>query len=245
MPENARIMLDIFGEYEWNRPLITGEVETYHMKAYDIDNITTLQASENPTILSCHGNWKTEHNGDREGTLTIHPNVAGDTINTWEPGSAENSKWYVRPAPSRPVITASQLIQFPTRSTSPQEQSAEQFMKAFYASESGNGGDVSNLISFYGDNVNFFGGIIPRSKVMIEKKKFADRWTARQYAPSITSIECNTVCTVSGIVKWDVNSQERNSRSIGTASFVYVISQNGQLISENGAVIDRTILPMR
>ena len=123
---------------------------------------------------------------------------------------------------------------------SPQEQRIVGFVQTYYADWSGTGTDVSALAPLYADTVNFYGSNVPKAKVLGEKQKFVQRWPVRQYTvkPNTLFVQCTTVCSVTGVVAWDVSSAERGARSVGTANFVLkVTDQLLSIISENGSVL--------
>jgi hypothetical protein len=79
---------------------------------------------------------------------------------------------------------------------------------------------------------------------MVEKQKFADRWPIRNFAVQINTMfaRCETgICSVTGVVNWDVSSPDRNAHSTGSANFVVRVAVPptgpASIISENGSVL--------
>jgi hypothetical protein len=75
-PDTARNLISQYNGMEWpGYP---------PRRVVDIEHLVTIKKDPDNGILSCHGVW-VHTNGLRiEGTLTMHPNVAGDIIVTWE-----------------------------------------------------------------------------------------------------------------------------------------------------------------
>lgn len=72
-PEVAKRLLDEFTSLEGT-------------KALDITHLVTVRHDDDAKILSCHGDWQLSEGGEREGTLTFRPNVAGEAIVEWHSG---------------------------------------------------------------------------------------------------------------------------------------------------------------
>jgi len=118
------------------------------------------------------------------------------------------------------------------------------FVISYFRAASGTGVYVAPLEQFYTMTVNYYGGNQPRTKVMDEKRKFAERWPDRHYAVNVDSfkIQCGSLCTASGVIAWDAKSYQRGVRSTGTANIAFQITGDGLLLilSENGSVINRS-----
>lgn len=86
---------------------------------------------------------------------------------------------------------------------------------------------------YYAAYVDFYGNVLPRSAVMSDKQKFADRWPIRQYRVDPNSIEigCNDDgCVIESIIEWSAKSVKRGAQASGASTWSLV------LIRENGAL---------
>jgi hypothetical protein len=140
------------------------------------------------------------------------------------------------PAPAAPVAPPARSSQTDTR-----EQQAMRLVVNYNEYWSNAGINVEGLSQYYAPQVNFYGGVISREKVMVEKRKFSLRWPVRHYTitPNSMAAQCdNEGCSVIGVVNWDATSQERGAHSTGSANFAYRIV-NGVIVSENGSVLTR------
>jgi hypothetical protein len=159
----------------------------------------------------------------------LHPSDAtkvGIVYGLMKPTNPERPQTFGDPAPLAPAPT-------------PVEQQARRLVQSYYAYWSQGGSNVEDLASYYSNVVSFYGGTLPREKVMDEKRKFSLRWPIRRYTinPESLFVQCNgDGCAVTGVVTWDVNSQERGVHSVGTANFALRIV-NGVIVSENGSVL--------
>jgi len=140
------------------------------------------------------------------------------------------------PEPPRPSVP-------PTVDGTPAERQAKNVVQAYYAYWSRSGTNVEALASYYPETAMFYGTRQSREQVMIEKRKFSVRWPVRNYTvkgPTLFA-QCADTCSVTGVVEWDVSSQERGARSVGTANFVLKIALDGTgggvILSENGSVL--------
>ena len=88
-PQTAKMLMDQFNSFEWAVPL----------HAVDIEQLVTVSRDEATHAIGCHGLWVLTSGAPREGTLTFHPNVAGEIIAVWRAGPVP----YV--APPTPYIT--------------------------------------------------------------------------------------------------------------------------------------------
>ncbi|WP_428542069.1 hypothetical protein [Rhodopila sp.] len=142
--------------------------------------------------------------------------------------------------PADPVSPPADPVPPPAATLAPREARIVGFVQTYYANWSGTGTSVSSLTPMYADLVNFYGSNVPKARVLVEKQKFVQRWPVRQYRikPNTVFVQCAAVCSVTGVVAWDVSSAERGVRSVGTANFVLKISDDVMaIISENGAVL--------
>jgi len=125
---------------------------------------------------------------------------------------------------------------------SPLEQKVMGLIVSYYALWSRGGTDVEALAQYYRDSVVFYGAVTPLAKLMDEKRKFSVRWPVRKYTVRTNTLfaKCSDVCSITGVVEWDVASIERNAHSTGTASFVVRFDPaSGRIIAEDGSVLAR------
>jgi hypothetical protein len=110
------------------------------------------------------------------------------------------------------------------------------------------GADPSSLNGLYADSVDFYGSLVPASKVQDANSRFAQRWQTRSYTiSSIKEDQCNPIsseCIVSGVVHWNDLAPGPQLHSIGDASFSYTLQYGSgrySIVGEGGRVIDRTV----
>jgi hypothetical protein len=92
-PETARNLINEYNRMDW--PGYPSR------RVVDIEHLVTIKKDSDNGILSCHGVWVHTNGMRLEGTMTMHPNVAGDIIVSWELGHWQPpvSTW-VAPQPS-------------------------------------------------------------------------------------------------------------------------------------------------
>jgi hypothetical protein len=112
------------------------------------------------------------------------------------------------------------------------------------------GPDPSALSALFADNVDYYGSIIPATKVQAENDRFTQRWQSRNYTvSSVGQVQCDAisnVCTVSGTIHWDDVAPGPKLHSVGDAIFSYSLQYDGneyKITGEDGKVLDRTITP--
>ena len=102
------------------------------------------------------------------------------------------------------------------------------------------------LNSVYAPQVSYYGATRTKQEVM--QDKFSERWPQRHYRVRDGSLNAHcdatiSACSVSGIVDWEVGSTNRNTKSGGSASFIYgltFVGQSALIVQEGGGVLDRT-----
>jgi len=101
------------------------------------------------------------------------------------------------------------------------------------------------LDTLYAAQIAYFGKPTSKESVMQEKAAFAARWPSRTYViePNTARASCtpSELCTVEGIVDWQVSSTARNATSTGSASFelVFAMGDPLKLVSESSSVLTR------
>jgi hypothetical protein len=105
------------------------------------------------------------------------------------------------------------------------------------------------LGGLYTDEVAYFGKRLPKAKVLMEKATFMARWPQRFYRIRSGSVggSCGTdgLCSVFGVIDWQVYSAARDSTSEGTANFALTFSTHGRLtlMSERSDLLTRVEEP--
>ncbi len=102
----------------------------------------------------------------------------------------------------------------------------------------------------YSDTVEYFGRPLPRRRLLEENIRFINRWPSRIYSvrASDTTISCergSNLCTIFAVVDWNVRSDERRVRSIGTTNVTMTLDFSGQrvrIIRESGVVTHRNVI---
>jgi ATP-dependent protease ClpP protease subunit len=188
--------------------------------------------------------WLTPADAKKNGIdLTVIPST---------PKAASNSHPFQQQQQSQPPAAAllpGELpddlpTSAPTQVTS-LEQQAINVVRQYHIVWSESGRNVEPLAYYYANSVDYFGKATPRAKVMDEKRKFSLRWPVRHYQLRNLSADCThpPVCTVSGIVAWETQSEERNERSVGTANMLVQVALTvpggGLIVAENGSTISR------
>jgi hypothetical protein len=101
----------------------------------------------------------------------------------------------------------------------------------------------------YADQVLFYGKLMTRDAIILEKRKFVERWPQRKYQvrPGTLAVNCDEggrACRAEAILDWQVANSARRSSRAGTATASYAIaSRGGTLVitEENGSVVSRSI----
>jgi hypothetical protein len=89
------------------------------------------------------------------------------------------------------------------------------------------------LDDLYVDKVFYHGKLTPRQQVLVDKRRFAERWPQRSYKirPRSMSASCNAVadvCRVQGIMDRELANPATNTRSRDVASFDYSVTASGE-----------------
>lgn len=157
------------------------------------------------------------------------------TYSLIRPSRAEPQPFMPEATPYRAPAQTPQPVAPPSSSA---EQQANRLVQAYYAYWSQGGANVESLAQYYAEMVSFYGNMIPRERVMNEKRNFSTRWQVRHYTINSIYAQCDVdgTCSVTGVVAWDCTSQERGEHSVGTANFA-VRLVNGRIVSENGSVL--------
>ena len=121
-------------------------------------------------------------------------------------------------------------------------EAAEAFQKSWSLP---NGQALEFLDRLYAPELTYYGKRTSKEEVMREKVAFAKRWPERAYTvqPGTLTPACalDGLCTVEGVVDWNVYSPERNVTSSGSAKFDLTFSTKGplQIVAEGGKVLSR------
>lgn len=129
----------------------------------------------------------------------------------------------------------------------PTQDRAVSFATSYFKYWSGNDGvSLAFDDQTYALQVNYYGKLTSNSAVLASKRSFIGRWPKRSYLvrPASLTATCQaTMCNVSGIVDWDVQSETRNARTTGTAQFALDVDFGGDvalIVGENGNVLNRS-----
>lgn len=91
--------------------------------------------------------------------------------------------------------------------------------------------------SYYAD-VDFYGKLLLREEVMMEKQAFAERWPVRLYnaQPEGMEVKCSdSGCIVAAFVDWRAHSPERNKSASGVAWYgLGFDAATGLIVLEDG-----------
>lgn len=124
---------------------------------------------------------------------------------------------------------------------------AAQFATDYLArSGSDSGTPAIELVnSAYADQVNYFGKMVSKADVAIDKARYEMRWPVRSYGIEDNSMSAacaddQTACTVSGTLRYDVSSPERGAHGTGRSSFEFELAMTPdgpRIIAETSNVI--------
>jgi hypothetical protein len=103
---------------------------------------------------------------------------------------------------------------------------------------------LRTLDELYVDKVFYHGKLTPRQDVLMDKRRFAERWPQRSYKvrPRSISATCNAatdVCHVHGIMDRELANPATNTKSRDVASFDYSLTRSGEelkITAETSAV---------
>jgi len=146
----------------------------------------------------------------------------------------------VRPPADDPVGT-------PHPQGSP-EQRAIDFVHSLFERWSGPNAELLPVLDrLYTEKVLYHGKSTPRQSVLLSKRRFAGRWTQRNYdiRPGSLSATCAAAggtCRVKGSLSWKLHEAKTTASSRGVASFAYsiVLKDSGpQISAETDTVNDK------
>lgn len=140
------------------------------------------------------------------------------------------------PAPAETPIPAP--LYKDTRSVSLNSVAAN-YVKLLISSNSDSRTALRMTGEAYAEYVEYFGKIKTQRDVLLDKKRYFDRWPVRSSQVNNYSLQflCeNGKCAVTGEYDWFVSSPRRNKKAAGTATFYYALDmQNGgKVIAEGG-----------
>jgi hypothetical protein len=103
---------------------------------------------------------------------------------------------------------------------------------------------LAALDALYADKVFYHGKLAPRQAVVLEKRRFAERWPQRSYKikPHSVTASCNAaaeMCRVQGVMERELSNPTTNTKSHDIASFDYSIARVGEglkIAAETSAV---------
>jgi len=91
------------------------------------------------------------------------------------------------------------------------------------------------LDQLYVDKVLYHGKLTPRPAVLLEKRRFAERWPQRSYKirPHSVTASCNAaseMCRVQGVMDRELANPVTNTKSHDVASFDFSITRSGEAL---------------
>jgi hypothetical protein len=128
------------------------------------------------------------------------------------------------------------------------EQRAIDFVHSLFERWSGPNAELLPVLDrLYTEKVLYHGKSTPRQSVLLNKRRFASRWTQRNYAirPGSLSATCAPTggpCRVKGSMSWKLHEAKTTTASRGVASFAYsiVLKESGpQISAETDTVNDK------
>ena len=127
------------------------------------------------------------------------------------------------------------------------ETLALNFISRAMSLSSGSGSQkLASLLELYADNVDYYGNEWTTNEIRSDKEAFFRRWPERNY--KLEAGRSKAVCTldnhclVTGLVRWQAKSSERNKEASGEARFEYSLTfhNGGFLINkESSRVVKR------
>jgi hypothetical protein len=116
------------------------------------------------------------------------------------------------------------------------EQRATDFVRALALRWSGpNENALRSLDELYADEVRYHGKLIPRKAVVLDTKRFAERWPERNYtirpgSISATCVEPSEVCHVRATMDRVLANGATNAKWSDASSFEYRIATSGEAL---------------
>jgi hypothetical protein len=85
------------------------------------------------------------------------------------------------------------------------------------------------------DKIYYHGKLTPRQAVLLEKRRFAERWPQRSYKirPHSVTATCNAtseVCRVQGIMDRELANPATNTKSRDVTSFDFSVARSGEAL---------------
>lgn len=140
------------------------------------------------------------------------------------------------PAPAAPASEPSETL----------EEAAFRFLSSInYDWSLPNEQALALMPYYYAPRVTFYGDELTLQEVMVEKRKFAERWPVRSYTvePSSVRVFCSpSSCTVDAAILWLASSPERGASASGVSTWSVVLTPvDGQLriSGETGKTLKR------
>jgi hypothetical protein len=94
---------------------------------------------------------------------------------------------------------------------------------------------LGTLDELYVDKVFYHGKVTPRQAVVLEKRRFAERWPQRSYKvrPHSITASCNAaseMCRVQGVMERELANPATNAKSRDVATFDFSIARSGEAL---------------
>jgi hypothetical protein len=136
-------------------------------------------------------------------------------------------------APPDPTATASKTQPPPSDNL---EGRVTDFVLSLASRWSGPNADMlRTLDSLYADQVLYHGKLVPRQEVLLDKRRFAEKWPERRYKirPHSVSTTCYDefqVCRVKAIVERELANTKAHAKSRDVASVEYRVAPSGEAL---------------
>jgi hypothetical protein len=106
---------------------------------------------------------------------------------------------------------------------------------------------LRSLDDLYADQVLYHGKLVPRQEVLLDKRRFAEKWPERSYKirPRSVSTTCDDeiqICRVRAIVDRELANAKAHAKSRDVASFEYRVAPSGEALkiaAETSSLSDR------
>ncbi len=143
-------------------------------------------------------------------------------------------------APEQPVAPTIQSPLSAVKATQSKEITATSFVERLIESGGLAPQDAMTFASAaYASHVDFYGQPKTNVEILLDKRKFFERWPVRDYRvrrETLVAACADASCHVSGEYDWQVSSPQRSRHLSGTASFFYSLDMTAQVkvVSEGG-----------
>ncbi len=120
------------------------------------------------------------------------------------------------------------------------ENDAIEYYEAYLAAWSeDNKSAMAFMDAQYAETIDFYGNLISKGELLLEKQKFAERWPDRHYTARQDTFEVSCkvegVCLVAALIDWEAHSAARGKSASGIAWYGLGFDMStGEVFFENG-----------